>query len=260
MIRADKRKFHYLYKINRFDGKFYYGIHSTDNLDDGYLGSGTYLWHSKKKHGIDKHSKEILFVYSSRKEALAKEKEIVNDKLLEDVNCMNLTRGGKASTSGKIYYNSYEHAEKISNSLKGRNLSEEVKHNISKGVKLFAAKNKDQKKLKQDQIDNVLMSDVSEFRNYLVLNEFIILGKLNRNIKTKVEANSKIKQALFKHTSWMNFSDTIQQRMYHILTEMTSYPECKSCGNKHSNFQKLEYTKCCSKQCRIKLIAKNNRL
>lgn len=35
--RADERKFHYIYKITRFDGKYYIGMHSTDDLDDGYL-------------------------------------------------------------------------------------------------------------------------------------------------------------------------------------------------------------------------------
>ena len=37
-------RYHYLYKIvNTANNKFYYGIHSTRNLDDGYSGSGTIL-------------------------------------------------------------------------------------------------------------------------------------------------------------------------------------------------------------------------
>lgn len=44
--RANQRKFHFIYKITRNDdsGRFYIGLHSTDNLNDGYFGSGQVLW------------------------------------------------------------------------------------------------------------------------------------------------------------------------------------------------------------------------
>ena len=33
---VNERKYHYLYKItNLVNNKYYYGIHSTDNLEDG---------------------------------------------------------------------------------------------------------------------------------------------------------------------------------------------------------------------------------
>lgn len=55
--RADKRKFHFVYQIDRFDGKFYIGMHSTDLMEDGYFGSGTHLSNSLRYHGKDKHTK-----------------------------------------------------------------------------------------------------------------------------------------------------------------------------------------------------------
>lgn len=34
------KKYNYVYKTtNSINGRFYYGVHSTDDLNDGYLGS-----------------------------------------------------------------------------------------------------------------------------------------------------------------------------------------------------------------------------
>lgn len=70
-------------------------MHSTDNLDDGYFGSGKYLWHSIGKHGKENHEIEILEHYFSREELVAREKELVNLQLLENSLCLNLQTGGE---------------------------------------------------------------------------------------------------------------------------------------------------------------------
>ncbi len=77
--RADRRKHHYIYKITRNDGsgKYYIGMHSTDNLDDGYFGSGQILWHSIKKHGKEIHSIEILEFLTDRESLKKRERELV---------------------------------------------------------------------------------------------------------------------------------------------------------------------------------------
>lgn len=95
MRRADQRKFHYIYKITREDGKYYIGMHSTDDLDDGYFGSGQLLWKSIKKHGKEKHNKEILEFSSSRQELKIRERTLVNEEILNDPLCMNLKLGGE---------------------------------------------------------------------------------------------------------------------------------------------------------------------
>jgi hypothetical protein len=75
-------------------GRFYIGMHSTENLDDGYLGSGKILWRSIKKYGKNHHSLEIIENCESREVLREREKQLVNDDLLKDELCMNLNRGG----------------------------------------------------------------------------------------------------------------------------------------------------------------------
>jgi hypothetical protein len=94
MKQAERRKYHYIYKITREDGKFYIGMHSTDDLDDGYFGSGQLLWKSIRKHGKEKHTKEILEFLPDRPSLRLREREIVNEELIAQQLCMNLQLGG----------------------------------------------------------------------------------------------------------------------------------------------------------------------
>lgn len=90
-----QKKYHYIYKTtNNITGRYYYGMHSTDNLDDGYLGSGKRLRYSINKYGKDAHTKEILEYCNSRENLKKKEAEIVNLNEIAKEDCMNLQPGG----------------------------------------------------------------------------------------------------------------------------------------------------------------------
>ena len=94
MGRKDK-KYNYIYKtINIINNKFYIGMHSTNNLEDGYIGSGKRLWYSLNKYGKENHKVEILEFYNSRKLLKERERDLINDNMLNDPMCMNLVIGG----------------------------------------------------------------------------------------------------------------------------------------------------------------------
>jgi group I intron endonuclease len=94
-------QYHYIYKVtNKVNGKFYIGIHSTNNLEDGYLGSGTAIRTAIEKYGVENFGKEILEFCESRESVLNREKELITEDLVRSDLCYNLKTGG---SSGFIY-------------------------------------------------------------------------------------------------------------------------------------------------------------
>jgi hypothetical protein len=113
------KKFHFIYKTEcKTTGKFYIGMHSTDNLNDGYIGSGKILRRSIAKHGREDHVLSILLFCNNRTELKFQEKMIVNEDLLKDEFCMNLKQGGEGGSDSNSL--SAESRLKISLANKGK--------------------------------------------------------------------------------------------------------------------------------------------
>ena len=90
-----QKLFHFIYKTTDVrNGNFYIGMHSTNNLDDGYIGSGTRLKHLIYKHGKDIFNMEILEFLPDRKSLRLRESELVTSDLILEEKCMNLKPGG----------------------------------------------------------------------------------------------------------------------------------------------------------------------
>ena len=88
-------KFNYFYKIeNLINGNFYYGVHKTDNLEDGYMGSGRRIGYAIKKYKKENFKKENLLFFDTYDEALNYEIEFVNEELIADPSCYNIALGG----------------------------------------------------------------------------------------------------------------------------------------------------------------------
>jgi len=99
MARRQK-KYHYIYKTtNLLSGKYYIGMHSTDDLDDGYMGSGNRLRLAIRKHGKENFKREIIEFVESRVELKLREAEIITLDEIAKEDCMNLKVGGEGGWS-----------------------------------------------------------------------------------------------------------------------------------------------------------------
>jgi hypothetical protein len=87
--------FYYLYEVkNKINGKVYVGVHKTQNLNDGYMGSGKVLKRAIEKHGVENFTKTILEHFDSAEAMYAREKEVVNEDFLNRDDTYNLRCGG----------------------------------------------------------------------------------------------------------------------------------------------------------------------
>jgi hypothetical protein len=112
--------YYYLYRVtNLINQKIYAGCHATDNLDDGYMGSGKLIKYAYKKYGLDNFKKDILSFHSSYEEMLLAESQMINPEFLNRPDVYNLAIGGKGGYKGKACYESPERSAKISAINKG---------------------------------------------------------------------------------------------------------------------------------------------
>ena len=145
------KAYNYIYKItNQINGKIYIGKHSTDNLNDGYMGSGILIRKAEKKYGKENFTKEYL-AFCDTEEKLNWFEKFYIKKYKARENGYNLTDGGDGSLGR---YQSEETKMKISNTksgvkvpklsiaLKGKpsgfkdkHHTEEAKRKISEGLK-----------------------------------------------------------------------------------------------------------------------------
>jgi hypothetical protein len=93
-------KIHYLYKIkNKLNEKIYIGIHSTEDINDEYMGSGTLIIKAIEKYGKDNFTKTILKYCKNRELLVELEKKVVNQKFVDRQDTYNLTLGGSSLKS-----------------------------------------------------------------------------------------------------------------------------------------------------------------
>lgn len=136
------KKYFFIYKTtNLLNGKYYIGMHCTNNLKDGYLGSGTRLRRSIRKYGVQNFKLEILEYCKTYDELKQREKQIVNVDLLKDNLCMNLKPGGDGGLNNEAHKKKFVMAGSKAANIKLKWLWENDKEWADKVRKRNALKN-----------------------------------------------------------------------------------------------------------------------
>ena len=96
-MNPESKVYYYLYEVtNLVNGKTYIGQHITDDLEDGYLGSGKALKSAIKKYGKDKFKKEILLFARNQQALNILEMMAVTPEFCARKNNYNLKEGGNS--------------------------------------------------------------------------------------------------------------------------------------------------------------------
>lgn len=94
---------HYTYLItNTLNGKIYIGVHSTNDINDGYMGSSIPLNNDMQKFGKEYFTKQILNYFPTRDEAIDEEGRLVDDNFVKRQDTYNINLGGQTNTTGLV--------------------------------------------------------------------------------------------------------------------------------------------------------------
>ena len=76
---VDSILFYTTYKItNNINGKIYIGCHKTEDIDDGYMGSGKLIKRAIIKYGLENFSKDILATFESEEQMFDEEMNLIS--------------------------------------------------------------------------------------------------------------------------------------------------------------------------------------
>lgn len=110
--------YYFIYKTtNKINGKYYIGMHKTDNLEDRYLGSGTHFKRALEKYGKENFEREILEYCNSDEEMHLAEARYITEDVVNDKNSYNLKLGGDG---GWDYINSHHLGDKNAKNASAR--------------------------------------------------------------------------------------------------------------------------------------------
>ena len=99
------RKYLVYKTTNNINGSVYVGVHSTEKLNDGYMGSGDLIIKAMRKYGKENFTREILLEAANEEEMYAAEVAIVDKAFVKRKDTYNIAIGGQGGSKNPDYVN-----------------------------------------------------------------------------------------------------------------------------------------------------------
>ena len=150
---AENKKYHFTYKtINLINGRYYLGMHSTNTLNDRYLGSGKRLYYEIKKYGKSNFKLEIIKQYDSREALIKGEIDLITKEDLSNPNCLNLMFGGKGGIVDEAHHHKMRLGASIKNSKQMKDFWSNEENSKTRSINISEAI----KNASRDKLDSML--------------------------------------------------------------------------------------------------------
>ncbi|AJD81876.1 GIY-YIG homing endonuclease [Yersinia phage vB_YenM_TG1] len=135
-----EKKYNFTYKTtNLINGMVYYGVHGTNILNDGYLGSGNLLQKALSKYGIENFKREELSFYETYAGALEAERLLITAAIVKSRRTYNMKLGGYGG-----HVPGFKHSDKTKSKISVSNSGE--------NSKFFGRKHTEETKAKMSEI------------------------------------------------------------------------------------------------------------
>lgn len=173
-----------VYKItNKINEKIYIGVHKTNDLDDGYMGSGKQLKNAQNKYGIENFEKEILEVFNNSEDMFQMESILVNEEFVKRNDTYNLKAGG---------FGGWDYINNNPNIIKGFDLINKNGLNNSAGQCYEAARKIKNEEGYREWFSKKVSDGLKEYLKYNERKGSFTGKKHSEETKIKIgEANSK---------------------------------------------------------------------
>lgn len=204
-----EKKYNIVYKTtNNINNKVYIGVHSTNNLNDRYIGNGVRVGMNLKnkktnstfisdiiKYGYKNFKREVLFNFKTRQEAVSKEEELVDMDFVMRSDVYNIVLGG--NFGGEVFKFLPKNVQdkvskKISESSKtNKNIIKNQFQNLSKEIrrKYQDKANSTVRAMEKHPNKGLVRTDIQKINNAKSRSKFIYIDPDGNEFETALEAS-----------------------------------------------------------------------